>query len=145
MVDLWRVWSPLRRHISQSCVLLALNLWWVSGASLPSGFASVYKALWRGDVARSSLCGCRKHQGAVFLWRWIEDIHGCVNCVPSSMWEQMFLCTEMSTEKWEVRGVQRPWHKVWKSAGISFFARTWALLFPESSCYHKLTEEVQKG
>lgn len=89
-----------------------VSLWCVGRASLPRQFDGVYKALWTGGVAGRSLCGCRKQQGTVFLWRWIEDVHGCMHCMSSSVWEQMFLYTEISTQKWKAGEAQRPWPKV---------------------------------
>lgn len=89
-----------------------------------------------GGVAGKCLCGCRKQQRTIFcccccfLWRWMEDVHGCMHRLPSSVWEQMFLHTDSSAQKWKA-GMQRPWPKDSESQqGSPFSARTRALLFP---------------
>lgn len=144
MVDLWMFWSALRGHILPGSILLALSLQWVGRAPLPRGVAGVYKALWRGTVARS-LCGCKEQQGTVFLWRWIEGVHRCMYCKSSSMWEQMFLSTEISTQNKGKRSAATMTPSLLKSSGISFFPRSWAFFFPWRA--HSITSsaKVQKG
>lgn len=103
-----------------------------------------------GGVAGKCLCGCRKQQRTIFcccccfLWRWMEDVHGCMHRLPSSVWEQMFLHTDSSAQKWKA-GMQRPWPKVSESQQGSPFLQGHELcFFLEYLTHQRLTEGVQK-
>lgn len=120
-----------------------VSLWWVGRASLPRQFDGVYKALWTGGVAGRSLCGCRKQQGTVFSVKvdrgcpWVHALY-VIQCVGANV----SIYRDQHTEVKGRRSAEAMTQSLWKSGGTSFFARTWALLFPGRA--HAITSS-QRG
>lgn len=139
--DLWKAWSLLRGHISQSSVC---ELGWLCQLCHANSlvFTKHWSVRW---CCRKMLVWVQKAGGVLFCedgWRMSMDawlVH-----TPSSVWEQMFLHRDSSTQKWKA-GMQRPWSKVSESQqGSSFLQGHELCFFLEDLTHHRLMEEVQK-